>query len=110
MILLHARRRLVTISVTSNSDCRVDRWARDGRFPLGAMAKIGFGAADLRSQGWKTFLRNHAAGIASPTRSGRISHCTRMGPTFGAPEARPHRSHLNSGWAASPICQGLGFD
>jgi hypothetical protein len=25
-------------------------------------------------------------------------------------EARPHRGHLNSGWAASPICQGLGFD
>jgi transposase InsO family protein len=30
---------------------------------------------------------------------------------FSAPaEARPHRSHPNSGWAASPICQGLGFD
>ena len=26
---------------------------------------------------------------------------------FRRPEARPHRSHLNSGWAASPICQGL---
>ena len=25
-------------------------------------------------------------------------------------ELRPHRGHLNSGWAASPICQGLGFD
>jgi hypothetical protein len=24
-------------------------------------------------------------------------------------EARPHRSHLNSGRSASPICQGLGF-
>src|SRR6266851_9670274 len=30
---------------------------------------------------------------------------------FSAPaEARLHRSHLNSGWAASSICQGLGFD
>jgi hypothetical protein len=25
-------------------------------------------------------------------------------------QARPHSSHLNSGWVASPICQGLGFD
>jgi hypothetical protein len=25
-------------------------------------------------------------------------------------EARPRRSHLNSGWAASPICLGLGFN
>jgi transposase InsO family protein len=30
---------------------------------------------------------------------------------FSAPaEARPHRSHLDSGRAASSICQGLGFD
>jgi transposase InsO family protein len=30
---------------------------------------------------------------------------------FSTPtEARPHRSHFNSGWAAPPICQGLGFD
>jgi hypothetical protein len=26
------------------------------------------------------------------------------------PEARLHRSHPNSGWAASPIRPGLGFD
>jgi hypothetical protein len=30
---------------------------------------------------------------------------------FSTPaEARLHRSHLNSGRAASSICQGLGFD
>jgi hypothetical protein len=51
VILRHARRRLVTISVTSNPT---------------------------------------AAWLAG--------------------QVRPHRSHLNSGWAASPICQGSGFD
>jgi len=49
------------------------------------------------SQGWKTFLRNHAAGIAS------LDLFVVRTISFKA-------SHLNSGWAASPICQGLDFD
>ena len=157
VILRHARRRLVTISVTSNPTAEWIAGQVTDAFPLGRSAE----SSDSRPRrGLRPSLHPSHSGNGDPrssdraaltvaewprraphrldsarmsrspgrvrrsavaSRSEELRFLLQPGPDasligqecagFSAPaEARPHRSHLNSGWAASPIRPGLGFD
>ena len=79
------------------------------------------------SQGWKTFLRNHAGGIASLRRSPAALRAEELRvllqpsphasliekgcARFSVPaKVRPHRNNTDSRWAPSSICPGLASD
>jgi hypothetical protein len=155
VILRHARRRLVTICVTTNPSAEwiaglvTDAFPwdeapchlrRDRRSIRSSLHPSHSGNADTRSSDCAVLTvaerprralhrldsarkprspdRVRRSAVAS--RSEELRFLLQSGPdasligqecagSSAPPKARPHRSHLNFGWAASPICQGLSF-
>src|ERR1700726_3995677 len=156
VILRHARRRLVSIRVTNNPTAEwiagqvTDAFPwdeaprhlirdRDGAFGPAYTCRIrAMGIRDHPTAPRSPWQNGHVERLIGSIRRENLAHLVGFGETplwrvmwnsasyynqvrthlsleqecagFSAPpEARPHRSHLNSRWAASPICQGIGF-
>ena len=108
VILRHARRRLVSISVTNNPTAEWIAGQVTDAFPWDEAPRHlirdrdgAFGPAytrRIRAMG----IRDHPSAPRSPWQNGHVERL------IGS--IRRESLHFNSGWAASPICQSLGFD